>query len=351
MVLTTTSSPGAGNSSTAIPPGNGTLITPGLSSIRPLSARAMISAFARTRMTLRSLTASCARALDRNAKIKRIREPCPDLLGDNGWRWRVLRTSNAYAFTDPSPAADRPKSSKSEKADRNTESRFFLLQCGGRDGRQNHLQGRSQSPSGVRTALRWTKMTSYCAKAAKATFGLLCDPDHRRLLPEGYATMMKFLITSALALAFAGPSQAQVSKTNEPAPDTLITLQRDACESRCAVYRLVIFADGTVIYEGRYFVRHAGLIKSGISPEVLNKLIGDLEAGGFFQLDNNYGYGNNNGCESMDPDRPMAILSVSNQGRSKTVLHHHRCIGPVPNRITDLEDRVDVAVGVAKWIK
>ena len=47
-------------------------------------------------------------------RIKRIREPCPDLLGEGGWRWRVLRTSNAYAFSDPSPAVDRPKSSKSE---------------------------------------------------------------------------------------------------------------------------------------------------------------------------------------------------------------------------------------------
>jgi Helix-turn-helix domain len=48
-------------------------------------------------------------------RIKRVRERCGDLLGDNGWRWRVLRTSNSYAFTDPSPAADRPNSSKSEK--------------------------------------------------------------------------------------------------------------------------------------------------------------------------------------------------------------------------------------------
>ena len=32
----------------------------------------------------------------------------PDLLGDEGGRWRVLRTSNIYTFTDRSPAADRP---------------------------------------------------------------------------------------------------------------------------------------------------------------------------------------------------------------------------------------------------
>jgi len=58
-------------------------------------------------------------------RIKRVREPCPDLLGDEGWRWRVLRTSNAYAFTDPSPAADRPISSKSEKPTGTPNQGFF----------------------------------------------------------------------------------------------------------------------------------------------------------------------------------------------------------------------------------
>jgi Helix-turn-helix domain len=34
-------------------------------------------------------------------RVKRVRERCADLLGDEGWRWRVLRTSNAYHFRDP----------------------------------------------------------------------------------------------------------------------------------------------------------------------------------------------------------------------------------------------------------
>jgi hypothetical protein len=42
-------------------------------------------------------------------RVKRIRERCSDLLGDNGCRWRVLRTSNAYNFRDPGSL------SKSEK--------------------------------------------------------------------------------------------------------------------------------------------------------------------------------------------------------------------------------------------
>jgi hypothetical protein len=48
-------------------------------------------------------------------RIKRVQEAAPDLFDGHGWRWRVIRTSNAYAFTDPSPAANRPNSSKSEK--------------------------------------------------------------------------------------------------------------------------------------------------------------------------------------------------------------------------------------------
>jgi hypothetical protein len=35
-------------------------------------------------------------------RIKRVRERCPDLLGPNGWRWRVIRTSNAYRFPSES---------------------------------------------------------------------------------------------------------------------------------------------------------------------------------------------------------------------------------------------------------
>ncbi len=80
----------------------------------------------------RSTVAEAIRALEDAGilswvqRVKRVRERCADLLGDNGWRWRVLRTSNAYSFTDPSPAADRPNSSKSEKPTGTPNQEFFL---------------------------------------------------------------------------------------------------------------------------------------------------------------------------------------------------------------------------------
>jgi hypothetical protein len=47
-------------------------------------------------------------------RITRIRERCRDLFGHEGWRWRVIRTSNAYVFRDPKTAVSGGFSSKSE---------------------------------------------------------------------------------------------------------------------------------------------------------------------------------------------------------------------------------------------
>ena len=47
-------------------------------------------------------------------RIARIREACTDLFGRNAWRWRVIRTSNAYVFRDPQAVNSRDVPSKSE---------------------------------------------------------------------------------------------------------------------------------------------------------------------------------------------------------------------------------------------
>lgn len=163
--------------------------------------------------------------------------------------------------------------------------------------------------------------------------------------------MSKFLIVAVLLAAAVLQGPALSAQPRPVPPDTLIVLDRGACEQRCAVYRLAIFADGTVIYDGRYFVRRAGLVRSSISPDALSNLIADLDAGGFFAMESNYGYGNKDHCDAFESGDPAAILTVSSGGRSKTILHNHGCSGKASSRLTDLEDKVDRAVGAVKWIK
>jgi Helix-turn-helix domain len=47
-------------------------------------------------------------------RLTRIREACTDLFGRHGWRWRVIRTSNAYVLSDPKVAVSAGFASKSE---------------------------------------------------------------------------------------------------------------------------------------------------------------------------------------------------------------------------------------------
>jgi Helix-turn-helix domain len=58
-------------------------------------------------------------------RLTRIRVTEPDLFGKLGWRWRVIRTSNAYVFRDPLPcAAGRPDPGFSSKSENPSGTQF-----------------------------------------------------------------------------------------------------------------------------------------------------------------------------------------------------------------------------------
>ena len=160
------------------------------------------------------------------------------------------------------------------------------------------------------------------------------------------------MITRAAALLLlALPVLAWQVQSDELPPDTLIVLQRGACERRCAVYNVIIFSDGSVIFDGRHYVRQTGAVKSSITRDALAGLLHDASALHFFDLKERYGYGSNTGCDSMHPDAPTAILTIASAGRSKTVLHHHGCVNAEADRLTSLEDKIDKAVSAVRWIK
>ena len=72
-------------------------------------------------------------------RITRIRERCHDLFGRDGWRWRVIRTSNAYVFQDPNEAVSAGFRSKSDQRTGTPDQRFQDIYdwCCGRKSRPN----------------------------------------------------------------------------------------------------------------------------------------------------------------------------------------------------------------------
>jgi hypothetical protein len=150
-------------------------------------------------------------------------------------------------------------------------------------------------------------------------------------------------------LATAGHAAAQ--PTDAPA-DTVIALERGACERRCAVYSVTIRGDGSVTYEGRHYVRTTGTKRSRISPAAVAELAAAFEAEGYYRLADQYGMaGSTEGCTELRSDAPIAKTSIVSGGRTKTVAHHHRCVGTFSEPLKRLETAIDRAANTAQWIK
>ncbi|WP_294534353.1 DUF6438 domain-containing protein [uncultured Rhodoblastus sp.] len=141
----------------------------------------------------------------------------------------------------------------------------------------------------------------------------------------------------------------QIVRTNELPADTLIVLQRGACERRCAVYNLIVFADGSAIFDGRGYVRRPGLAKTKISLEALRELLDKAAELNFFELKSRYDQ--ESGCDSANSDAPRAIITLSTGGKSNTIQHHLGCAGAESERLKKFEERIDDAVGSVNWVK
>ena len=55
-------------------------------------------------------------------RITRIRERCRDLFGQDGWRWRVIRISNAYVFRGPKASNPSKSENPTGTLDQDTSS-------------------------------------------------------------------------------------------------------------------------------------------------------------------------------------------------------------------------------------
>lgn len=159
--------------------------------------------------------------------------------------------------------------------------------------------------------------------------------------------LLRSLRFAALGVLLCVPALAA---PQDPIPDDLmISLQRGNCEGGCPVYRVLIFANGDVIWHGRYRVAKVGVVLSQIERDQVRALIQDFEAIDYFHLDNVYGY-RGPGCGSSAPDMPTVVTSLSMGGLSKTLSHHDGCVGDVSEKLTALENNIDRTVNTARWI-
>jgi hypothetical protein len=148
--------------------------------------------------------------------------------------------------------------------------------------------------------------------------------------------MIHMLLALSLSLATAVP---------------VITLERGACFGSCPVYKLTIYDDGTVEYEGKEFVRLRSKAKGQITQEALQELIREFEKIDYLKLDDSYEVGSKN-CPESWTDHPLAITSLNWQGKQKKIRHYHGCRGlAILDQLTALENKIDEVVNTRRWTK
>jgi hypothetical protein len=160
-----------------------------------------------------------------------------------------------------------------------------------------------------------------------------------------------FLLVLALA-ALAPPAHADVSVGAKPptaattangAARVVATLERTACFGTCPMYRLTIYADGRVDWDGRGFVKVKGKAGAHLTPAALAELRRAFAAAGYFELRGPFD------CYEVT-DNPSANLSYDDGRRTRTIQHYYGCSTKGVAALTTLEDRIDEIVGSVRWV-
>ena len=151
--------------------------------------------------------------------------------------------------------------------------------------------------------------------------------------------------------AFTVPSSRNAAVAKKKRVQSVITLERTICFGSCPVYKLAIYSNGRVLYQGIRFVKIKGKATGHIGRQALNDLIKEFTNIDYFKLDDEYVPGSN-GCPQVATDLPGANTSLVLYGRRKSVRHYHGCSGASALALlTNLENKIDEAVNSAKWIK
>ena len=158
--------------------------------------------------------------------------------------------------------------------------------------------------------------------------------------------MKKYLlivIVSCLVAVVAGIWAVNQTPTSGEQDEVVITLERTACFGFCPVYTLTVQGDGTVVYEGKDFVRVKGRAEITITKEKVEQLVSEFKEVDYFSLNDKYN-------ERTITDAPSVITSITIDGKTKTIEHYHGDFN-APEQLTELENRIDEIINSKQWIK
>jgi hypothetical protein len=164
---------------------------------------------------------------------------------------------------------------------------------------------------------------------------------------------MKLVAIACLAAACgsapppaAAPSTTGLSNTAAPealgAHELVASLERTACFGSCPIYKVTVYGDGAIDWEGEQFVKVVGHATGRATPDQLSRLRAAFVHAGFTSFKSAYDH------ETIT-DQPGAEVSFRDGSRTRTVVHHDGDRSAPPS-LSLLEDQIDDILETTRWI-
>lgn len=154
------------------------------------------------------------------------------------------------------------------------------------------------------------------------------------------------IILLLVSLIYLYPQLTQPPKPTE-FEDVVITLESTGCFGPCPIYKLTIYGDGKVVYEGKEYVNVAGKQTSQLSKDQVKELVDEFYRINYFSLKNNT-YTEDSFLLKCFLDAGSVITSITIDGKTKKINDYHGC--PAPKKLRELEVKIDEITNSKRWI-
>jgi Domain of unknown function (DUF6438) len=131
-------------------------------------------------------------------------------------------------------------------------------------------------------------------------------------------------------------------KPVEPKVDNnlMASLQRTPCFGQCPVFKIQLFGDGKVVYEGKAYCKRIGTHQTTASPELMKAIQQKASDMKYLSLNEKYPKG-----ESMITDIPTTISYIKVGSESKMIHNNY----DAPTELVEFERWLELQFEGLKW--
>lgn len=161
-----------------------------------------------------------------------------------------------------------------------------------------------------------------------------------------FAACFACLILAVITTASVEPQEANLAKLTETELETLVIhFERTACYGDCPAYKLTIYGDGRIEYEGIRNVKQVGRKQGHLANAELRNLVSQFNQTDFFKIDQ---YSEKSCSCTLCTDMPTAMTEIKVRDMSHRVEHYYGC-RCAPKALWDLEAAVDKIARIEQW--